>query len=309
MRVALTGGTGFVGRLVIERLLRRDHEVAVLSRDPARHGWLRDRGVRLVAGELDDVRALGELLRGAQVAVNLPGIIVEIGRQTYQRIHVEGTRRIIEAAGEAGVRRLVHMSALGARESVEATRYHRTKAQAEKLVAESGLSYAIMRPSLVAAPGNEALATMVTMIRFAPVVPVIGDGFYRMQPVAGTDLAEAFALAVEEERFTGSFDLAGPEQLTYHEILDRLEEALGVRRPRVSVPVSVVRFAAHAGMILPQMNPITPDQLQMLLEGNCTDRNALPETFGIAPTPFSAVAREICAPWAALSTDELAGRA
>jgi hypothetical protein len=90
-------------------------------------------------------------------------------------------------------------------------------------------------------------------------------------------------------------------------VLDQLEQALGVRRRRVAVPVTVVRFAANAGMVLPNLNPITPDQLQMLLEGNTTPANALPTVFGITPRPFADAAREICAPYAALGAGVQAG--
>src|SRR3972149_6056826 len=152
----------------------------------------------------------------------------------------------------------------------------------------SGLPHAIMRPSIIAAPGNAALRMMVDMLRFSPVIPVIGNGRYQLQPVTADDVAEAFArakvigngryqlqpvtaddvaeafaLAVERPDIAGTFDIAGPEALTYHQVLDALERALGVQRRRVSVPGSVVRFAAYAGMGIPNLNPITPDQLPM----------------------------------------------
>src|SRR5205814_384954 len=139
----------------------------------------------------------------------------------------------------------------------------------------------------------------VNMLRMSPIVPVIGNGLYQLQPIAGDDVAEAFALAVERPDLTGTFEIAGPESLTYHEILDQLEDALGVHRRRVPVPVTVVRFSAYAGTVLPHLNPITPDQLQMLLEGNTATHNAITTTFGITPRRFADVAREICAPWAA----------
>src|SRR3972149_7510377 len=127
----------------------------------------------------------------------------------------------------------------------------------------SGLPHAIMRPSIIAAPGNAALRMMVDMLRFSPVIPVIGNGRYQLQPVTADDVAEAFALAVERPDIAGTFDMAGPEALTYHQVLDALERALGVQRRRITVPVSVVRFAAYAGMGIPNLNPITPDQLPM----------------------------------------------
>jgi uncharacterized protein YbjT (DUF2867 family) len=300
MLVAITGASGFVGRYVVEHLLRREHEVRALVRDPSRAGWMRDRGVALVEGDLEDQAALRALTRGAGAVVHLVGIILEIGRQTYERVHVGGTRHLVEAAREAGVGRFVYMSALGARPDAGATAYHRTKAAGEALVRECGLLHVILRPSLIAAPGNEVLRTLVTMIRMSPVVPVVGNGLYQLQPVAADDVADAFVTACEGGVPNGSYDVAGPEMMTYHELLDQLESALGVQRRRVAVPVTMVRFAANAGMVLPNLNPITPDQLQMLLEGNTTTANALPTTFGISPQPFADVAREICAPYAAV---------
>ena len=307
MIVAVTGGTGFVGRHIIEGLLRREHEVRALVRDPAVHGWLDDRGVAVVQGSLEDQDALRRLVVGADAVVHTVGIINEIGRQSYERVHVEGTRQMIAAARSAGVRRFVHMSALGARPDAAATPYHRTKAAAEELVRTSGLGQVILRPSLIAASGNEVLRLIVTMLRMSPIVPVIGNGLYQLQPVAADDVADAFATAVENPAISGTFDIAGPEPLTYHEMLDQLEAALGVRRRRVPVPESIVRFSAYAGTVLPNLNQITPDQLQMLLEGNTTTHNALPSTFHITPRHFADVAREICAPYAASPAPETSG--
>lgn len=299
MRVAVTGGTGFVGRHVIERLVRRDHEVRALVRDPARHGWMEDRGIAVVRGDLESADAVRELVAGVDAVVHLVGIITEVGRQTWDRVHVQGTRQVMAAARLAGVRKVAHMSALGARDDSGATAYHRSKAAGEEVVRNSGIAHAILKPSLVAAPGNEVLKLMVNMLRMSPIVPVIGNGLYQLQPIAADDVAECFALAVEDEAIQGTFEIAGPAPMTYHELLNELEQALGVRRRRVAVPVSVVRFSAYAGMVLPHLNPITPDQLQMLLEGNTTHQNAVGTTFGLVPRPFRDVAREICAPWAA----------
>ena len=302
MVVAVTGATGYVGRYVVEQLLRREHEVRALVRDPAQAGWLKDRGgVTLVEGNLENPASLQQLVAGAQAVVHLVGIIVEVGRQTFERVHVQGTRALLEAARAAGVSKFVHMSALGARADKEATPYHRTKAAAEELVRSSGLPHVILRPSLIAGPGNEVLKTLVGMLRMSPLVPVIGNGLYQLQPIAAEDAAEAFAVAVEEPQITGTFDIAGPQALTYHQVLDELEQALGVRRQRVPVPVTIVRFSAYAGMVLPNLNPITPDQLQMLLEGSTTTRNAIESTFHVTPRRFADVAREVVAPWAAMT--------
>jgi uncharacterized protein YbjT (DUF2867 family) len=308
MRVALTGTTGFVGRHMLDGLLRREHEVRALVREPASHGWLTTRdGVEVVPGTLEDAAALRRLTSGVDAVIHLVGIIQEIGRQTFERVHVEGTRLLLEASRGTGTPRFVHMSALGARHAAEATPYHRTKMGAEDLVRASGLPHVLLRPSLIAGPENEVLRRLVTMLRMSPLVPVVGNGLYQLQPVATDDVVDAFVTAAESPSIAGTFDIAGPDVLTYHEVLDELETALGVRRRRVAVPVTVVRFSAYAGTVLPNLNPITPDQLQMLLEGNTTARNALPTTFHITPRPFAEVAAEICAPYAAIPVPAPAG--
>ena len=299
MRIALTGSTGFVGAAVLHRLLRRGHEVHALVRDPERAGRLTDHGgVHVVVGHLGDDQALERLMAEADAVVHLVGIIVEIGAQTFERVHVGGTSRVVAAARAAGVRRFVQMSALGARHDESATAYHRTKAEGEEIVRESGISHAILRPSLIAGEGSAPLTMMIDMVRFAPLVPVIGDGRYRMQPVWLEDVAEAFAVAVERPDLQGSFDIAGPDALSWHEMLDLVERSLGVRRTRIAVPLNVARFGALAGLALPEVAPLTPDQLQMLLEGNTTDSTALETVFGVRPRRVADVFREMCAPYA-----------
>jgi NADH dehydrogenase len=297
--VAITGATGFIGGAVVRRLLRRGHDIRALVRDPERAGRLRDLGsVQLVAGDLGDSAALRALMAGADAVVHLVGIIVESGEQTFERIHVDGTARVVAAAREAGVRRFVHMSALGARAEPTATEYHRTKAAGEEAVRSGGIQSVILRPSLVAGAGSPPLRMAIDLVRFAPVVPVIGDGLYRLQPAWIEDVAEAFALAAERPELAGTFDIAGPDQLTWHQMVDLIERALAVTRRRIGVPVGVVRFAAHAGVSLPWLSPISPDQLQMLLEGNTTEANAIETVFGVRPRPFDDVVRELCAPYA-----------
>jgi NADH dehydrogenase len=204
----------------------------------------------------------------------------------------------VAAAREAGVRRFVQMSALGARAEPAATAYHRSKAAGEEAVRSGGIQNVILRPSLVAGAGSPPLRMAIDLVRFAPVVPIIGDGRYRLQPVWIEDVAEVFAAAVERPDLAGTFDIAGPDQLTWHEMVDLIERALAVTRRRIGVPVSLVRFAAHAGVALPRLSPISPDQLQMLLESNTTEANAIEAVFGVRPRPFGDVVRDLCAPYA-----------
>ena len=179
------------------------------------------------------------------------------------------------------------MSALGAREDAGATAYHRTKASGEEAVRRAGTPHVILRPAFIAGAGSVPLAMMVKLIRFAPVVPVVGDGRYLLQPIWIDDVAEAFAVAVERTELGGTFEIAGPEQLSWDRMLDELERALSVRRMRVHVPLSMVRLGALAGLVAPDLAPITPDQLQMLLEGSVTDRAAVRDAMhgGRRPRP------------------------
>jgi uncharacterized protein YbjT (DUF2867 family) len=284
--IAVTGATGFVGRHITALLARRGHVVRALVRDPSQARALGSLGVELVPGSLADAAALGTLTHGVSAVVHLVGIIVERGDATFQTVHVEGTRRVLEAAARAGVKRLVHMSAVGARDEPEATPYHRTKWRAEQLVRASGVSHAVFRPSIISGPESAPILTLARLHRWSPVVPVFGDGQFPTQPVWVEDVALAFALAVEQPGLCGAFELGGPQVLTYEEFLREIGRAARHPRPLVHVPLALVRAAASVFGLLGAAAPLTSDQLQMLVEGSATPANAIESVFGIRPLPF-----------------------
>src|SRR5881396_1116485 len=286
MLVALTGGTGFVGRHVAASLVARGHNVRVLARDPARARLLSDQNVDVVAGGLADRAPLDRLARGADVLIHLVGIIVEQGAQTFTAVHVGGTQALLSAAREAGVRRFVHMSAVGARDDPGATRYHRTKQQAEQLVRDSGLSHAIFRPSIINGPESVPIRLLARLHRWSPVVPVFGDGRFPTQPVWVEDVALAFALAAERPDTIGVFELGGPQVLTYEEFLLAIGRAAGRSRPLIHIPLGLVQALAGGFDFLGPAAPITSGQLQMLIEGSATPANAIESVFGIRPLEF-----------------------
>ncbi len=288
MLIALTGATGFVGRHVADTLIARGHAVRALARHPERAGRLAARGAQIVSGDLSDVDALRALAGGADVLVHLVGIIVETGAATFAAVHVEGTRAALAAARAAGVRRVVHMSAVGARDDPAATRYHRTKWQAEELVRESRLPHVIFRPSLVNGPENVPIRILARLHRLLPAVPVFGDGTFPTQPVWVGDVAQAFALAAERAELVGTFELGGPQVLTYEEFVLAIGRAVGRPRRLVHVPLGLVRVAARGFDVLGPAAPITTDQLQMLVEGSATPGNAITSAFGIKPLAFDA---------------------
>ncbi len=286
MLIAVTGATGFVGRHVATLLAHRGHTVRALVRSPRRATVLQSLAVAPVAGDLSDPAALAELTRGADAVVHLVGIIVDAGGATLEAVHVDGTERLLAAARAAGVARFVQMSAVGARDDPGATRYHRTKWRAEQLVRASGLSHAILRPSIISGPESVPIRLLARLHRWSPVVPLFGDGRFPTQPVWVEDVALAFALAVEQAALVGAFEIGGPASLSYRDFLLAIGRAAGHPRPLVPVPLAVARAAAGLFDLLGAAVPLTRDQLQMLIEGSATPANAIESVFGIRPLPF-----------------------
>ena len=286
MLIAVTGATGFVGRHVAAVLAGRGHRVRALARRPAQARRRLGPAAELVPGHLGDGAALAALVLGADAVIHLVGIIVEAGSATFREVHVEGTRRALAAARDAAVRRFVHMSAVGARDQPGATRYHRTKWQAEELVRASQLSHAIFRPSIISGPESAPIQAIARLHRWSPVVPVFGDGRFPTQPVWIEDVALAFARAAEDAAIVGAFELGGPAVVTYEELLLTIGRASGHPRPLVHLPLGLARAVAAAFDLLGPAAPLTSDQLQMLVEGSATPANAIETVFGIRPLTF-----------------------
>lgn len=284
--IAVTGATGFVGRHVAALLVRRGHTVRGLARRPSRARFLQSLAIVPIAGDLGDADAVAALVRGADAVVHLVGIIVEAGGATFQAVHVEATRRLLAAARGVGTVRFVYMSAVGARDEAGATRYHRSKWQAEESIRAAGVAHVILRPSFISGPESAPIRTLARLHRWSPVVPLFGDGRFPMQPVWIEDVALAFALAVENAAIGGAFELGGPATLSYEEFVRAIGRAAGHPRPLVRVPLAVARAAARAFDLLGRAAPLTSDQLQMLVEGSATPANAIQSTFGITPLPF-----------------------
>ena len=198
MKVFLTGGTGFVGSEVLRQLVAAGHSVRVLAREGSEGKLTAAENVEIHSGDVTDASSLVGALANCDAVIHLVGIIREFpGRGvTFRKIHVEGTGNILEAAVEQGVQRFLHMSSNCTRERGNAA-YHRTKWQAEELVRDSTLDWTIFRPSVIFGPGSEFVGMLAELIRRIPVVPVIGDGQYRMQPVALEQVAASFVKALE----------------------------------------------------------------------------------------------------------------
>jgi uncharacterized protein YbjT (DUF2867 family) len=288
-RVFITGGTGFVGRAVIQALRAEGYAVRCLVRrgsEPDLRGF---GAIERVEGDVMARQTLDDGLAGCDAVVHLVGIIRErpaIG-STFERVHVQGTQNVVGAAAAAGVRRYLHMSALGTRAGAR-SRYHRTKWAAEEAVRSSPLPWTIFRPSIVYGPGDEFVTMLRGMIEGLPVVPVIGSGRQRLQPVPVAQVAQGFARALAlEATVKHTYDVGGPDAVSMVELLDMIAAALGRRRRlKVHVPIRLVRPVTQILHRLPGY-PLTPDQLLMLEEDNTCDPSAFFSTFGLTPVPLA----------------------
>ena len=276
-----------MGPHVVHALRAKDVPVRALVRDPARAGRLAAWGVQLTTGDVTDPASLRAACEGADAVVHLVAIIR--GRPAdFERVMSEGTRNVVAAAREAGVRRFVLASALGLDErSKDAVPYFAAKWEMERAVRESGLEHVIFRPSFVFGRDGGVLPTFVRLARYAPVTPIVGPGRQRLQPIWVEDLAEYYALALTEPAAANrTFELGGPDAVTWNEFWERLKRVLGVRRPSVHVPFAAMRVQAALTERLPGA-PVTRDQLTMLQLGDnvVTDPGAV-ETFQLPLVPL-----------------------
>lgn len=271
MRVAVTGGTGYVGPAIVSEFLKAGHEVNVLEhRRPldlpdAPH-------LRRMEGDVLDPESLRRAFEGVDAVVHLVAILHEKPQKgiTFERMHVDATRNVLEAAKEVGVRRILHMSANGVDDDSVDTAYFRTKREAEQLVRESGLEWTIFRPSYVAGSKEGGFdAQFADIVDKAPLLPSFAGGKFEIQPISRRNVAEAFARALETPEAVGeAYTLVGPERFTWNEYLRRLADVRGRKRMLAHVPRWFILSAATvAGPVF----PASPDQLRMLMAGNAGD--------------------------------------
>ena len=289
LQVFVTGATGFVGHAVLQRLCAAGHVVRCLVRHGS-EGRLRGFGaIARIEGDVLTRRGLEEGMAGCDAVIHLVGIIREhrAANLTFERVHVEGTRNVLEAAKAAGVQRYLHMSALGTRPGA-ASRYHLTKWAAEEAVRASGLTWTIFRPSIIYGRGDGFVTLLASMVRRLPVVPVIGSGRQRLQPIAVEQVAAGFAAALARPvTIKQTYEVGGPDAVTMVELIDSIGRALGRRRVhKVHVPLGVMTPLARLLHPLPGF-PVTPDQLLMLGEDSVCDPRPFFEAFQLEPVPLA----------------------
>jgi uncharacterized protein YbjT (DUF2867 family) len=285
--ILLTGGTGFVGSRIAHALRAEDRDVRALVRDPDDAGRLRAWGCETVAGDMTDAASLSTAVAGCDAVIHLVAILQ--GKSSdFERVMVQGTRDLVAAAKDAGVRRFVLMSALGFDDdSKDLVPYYGAKWQMEQDVKASGLEHVIFRPSFIFGQEGGALQQFKKIAKLAPVTPIPGPGTQRIQPIWVDDVAAYFAAAVDKpEAANRTFELGGPDAVTWNEFWARLKEAQGSRRPALHIPFALMRAQAVVLELLPKP-PVTRDQLKMLAgDDNVVTSPAAAETFGLPLVPL-----------------------
>lgn len=294
MKVFITGATGFVGMEVLRQLQEAGHTARILSRHPG-SAKVRECASRfnaeVQAGDVTKLESLTDALQSCDAIIHLVGIISEAGANTYENVHTRGTQNIVAAAQNSGVRRFIHMSALGTRPNA-VSRYHRSKWAAEEMVRGSGLDWTIFRPSIIYGPNDSFVNLFARMSRFSPVLPIMGDGKSKLQPVPVSDVAACFTGALTKPISIGqTYDLCGKDVLSFEEILDTILAVTGRKRFKIHIPLLLARMQASLlefffGKLLGKPPPLNRDQLIMLGEGNVGDPKPANDLFHLQPVAF-----------------------
>ena len=291
--VTVFGGSGFVGRYVVQRLAERGAIIRVPTRHPARTMFLKPLGaIGQINIEAWNPNAAGEVerfLEGADAAVSLIGILFESSRGDFERLQARLPGEIGAAASRAGVERVVHLSAIGA-DPHGAADYARTKATGEAALRASFPVATILRPSIVFGPEDGFFNRFARMSQFSPALPLIGGGKTCFQPVYVGDVADAVAAAMTRPETKGAtYELGGPTIYSFKELLTYILKVTGRRRLLLNVPFGLASLQAKLLQFLPQP-PLTPGQVEMLKRDNVTTPGApgLAE-LGLAPTPLEVI--------------------
>jgi len=294
--VTVFGGSGFLGRHVVRAIANRGYRVRVAVRRPDLAGYVRPMGwvgqVHAVQANLRYPDSVAAALRDADIAVNLVGILFEHGRQRFDAVMAAGAETVARAASAAGAP-LVHVSAIGA-DAKAPSRYARAKAEGERLVLAANRAATIVRPSIVFGPEDDFFNRFAGLARMSPVLPLVGGGHTRMQPVFAGDVGEAIARAVDGDLKPGTiYELGGPDVRTFKELMEFVLATIERRRLLVPVPFWLMKLQAAFLQYHPKP-PITPDQVELLKRDNVVSDDARRdgrtlEGLGIVPESMAAI--------------------
>jgi NADH dehydrogenase len=278
--VTVFGGSGFVGRYVVQALARTGCRVRVAVRRPNRALFLQPLGgvgqIAPIQANLRNEASVRRAIEGADGVINLVGILQSSGKQSFDAVHVNGAGLVARTARDAGVRSLVHFSALGASRSSPSA-YARSKAEGEDMVRGAFPDATILRPSIMFGAEDQLFNRFASMARFTPFMPLIGGGKTRLQLIYVADVAQAALAGLDGRARPGvAYELGGPAIYTFREILDLIADYTGRKRLYISVPFWLAKLQAFFLQVLPNA-PLTVDQVRLLQVDNVVSEEAVAE--------------------------------
>ncbi|MBI3804946.1 MAG: complex I NDUFA9 subunit family protein [Nitrospirae bacterium] len=284
--VFITGATGFVGRAIVRRLLSQGGEARALYR-AERSRFIENEKLEWIRGGIDSIERLTQGMAGAKAVIHLAGRLVEPPGERFEQVHVKGTLNVLEAMRRSGLRRLLHMSALGSRADAP-SRYHQTKWEAEERVRSAPVDATIFRPSLIFGKEDRAINLLIRALPYLPFIPVPGSGQNRLQPVWVEDVATCFVRALDNPALDhpimpGRTDpLCGPQTYTLNELIALILQIVGKRRSKVHLPIWMLKPPAALAEQLFKTPPLTRDQLILLQEDNICGKHDRFEKFDLS---------------------------
>ncbi len=287
MTVLVTGSTGFLGRRAVQKLIEHNYQVRCLVRTPGHERIFEQGSVDIYYGDVGNPDALASACQGVDQVIHLVAVIRENGKATYETVNHFGAERVAEAARSAGkVSQFIHVSAVGAVNDPDLP-YLRSKWQGEQAVINSGLTYTIIRPSLIFGPGDEFVNSLAAVVRLFPVVPIIAGGRNRLQPIWVDDLAQCIALSLSRHDLHGhTLELGGPDQLSYNQIVDIISRTMSRRRLKMHVPIWAMRVNVALMEFFMSRPPINAEMLKMLRVRNVAELGMVEQAFGFRPRPM-----------------------
>ena len=290
--IFIAGASGFVGGHLIDALLKNSYKFRCLARSEKAEKSLREKGIEVISGDITIPETIEGALNGIDFVIHLVGIIEEKGLSTFKSVHVDGTKNLIAEAKRAGVKHFFYQSALGADKS-SWSGYLRTKAEAEEIVASSGIPFTIFRPSLIIGKWDGFTKKLRDLIKISPVIPIPGDGKSRLQPIYINDWANCMlSVLASPDSFKGIFEIGGPQQLTYNEIVKTLADVMKSKKTITHIPMGLIKLGALIAEKTIHFLPISSEQLRLLETDNICDLHSVEKNFGFKPVKYKDALKE-----------------
>ncbi len=289
-RIAVLGASGFIGSSLVFYLMQLGYQLHILTNQSNPDITSLRGQVKTFEGSIEDGEALEACFDGCDEVFHLVGIIAETRKKTFASTVSRGTGNVVTAAQKAGVKKIYYLSALGTIENAR-SKYHQSKWEAEQAVINSGLDFTIFRPSIVFGQNDEFINKLFKMVRYAPLIPVIGDGKFKLQPVFVEELCAVMADSTRRD-FTSKkiYEIGGPDRLTYLEIVDIIKRATGIKKSFAHIPLALMNVAAATLELFLKPAPITRDQIKMMAAGSTCDQTIVEKEFGVT---FSSLESQI----------------